>query len=78
MTRQFFEAGGPQGNFYEKKQKKNSFQIWSRGVCIPNFRPVSFFVWSGSRVNTDTMFLKKGQLAVFTLEILEHGNDFRQ
>ena len=42
ITRQFFEATGPQGHFFEKT--KTRFQVWSSGVCVPNFRSVSFFV----------------------------------
>ena len=41
VTRQFFEASGPQGIF----KKKNHFQIRSMGVCLLNFRSVSFFVF---------------------------------
>ena len=43
MTRQFFEASGLQGNFFEKT--KNSFL--DKGVCVSNFRSESFFVWPG-------------------------------
>ena len=45
VTRQFLEAGGPQGHFFDKT--KNLFWIRSLGVCVPNFRSVSFFVWPG-------------------------------
>ena len=43
MTRQFLEACGSQGDYFEKKNK-NPFKIWSRGVCVPNFGSGSFFV----------------------------------
>ena len=60
MTRYFFEASGRQGNFYEKKQK-NYFWIWSRGLCVQNFKSLSFFVWPGGSVQTNiyTSELKK-------------------
>ena len=45
-TGQCFEASGPQGHFFEKNKKKR-FRMWSRGVCVPNFRSVSFSVWPG-------------------------------
>ena len=32
-----FDASCPQSHFFEKN-KKNSFLIWSRGVCVANFR----------------------------------------
>ena len=62
VTRQFFEASGLQGHFFEK-QNKNSFLDMSWGVCAPNFRSVSFFVWPGgaTHINTYTHILvKKG------------------
>ena len=36
VTRQSYEASGPQGHFFEKT--KTRFEIWSTGVCVPNFR----------------------------------------
>ena len=47
MTGQFFEASGPQGHFFEKTKKKKRFYKGPMGVCVPNFRSVSFFVWPG-------------------------------
>ena len=47
ITLQFFRASGPQGFFCEKTKKKTHCYIWSREVCVPNFRSVSFVVWPG-------------------------------
>ena len=54
MTRQFFEASGRHEDFFEKQ--KTRFQIRSMGVCVPNFRSASFFVWPGdvTQINTYT------------------------
>ena len=49
VTRQFFEASGPQGDFFEKK----SFYIWFRRGCLPNARSLQFFVWSGGDTQTN-------------------------
>ena len=46
LTWQCFKASGRHGDLIEKKQKTR-FQIRSMGVYVPNFRSVSFFVWSG-------------------------------
>ena len=35
VTRQFFEASGPQGHFFEKTKKK--IQKQPKGVCVPIF-----------------------------------------
>ena len=40
----------PRVIFFEKT--KNLFYIRSMGVCVANFRSVSFFVWSGGVTNT--------------------------
>ena len=29
-----------------RKEKKSGFGKWFTGVCVPNFRPAAFFVWS--------------------------------
>ena len=34
--------------------KKTSLYKWSRGVCVPNIRSVSFFVWSVGEAQTHT------------------------
>ena len=36
------------------KKEKNRFLIWSMGVCVPNLRSVSFFVWQGCMTHTHT------------------------
>ena len=40
----------PSGSLFEKK----SFQIWSRGVHVPKFRTLSFFVWPEGETQTHT------------------------
>ena len=35
------------------KKQKTCFQIRSMGVCVPVFRSVSFFVWSGCPMQSD-------------------------
>ena len=47
VIRQFLEASGPQSQFFEKKP----FLDGLRG--LPNFRFLSFFVWSGGREETN-------------------------
>ena len=56
VTRQFFEVSGPQGNFFEKKNKKKPFYIRSRGEYVQNFRSVSFLVWSGGGILSFQLF----------------------
>ena len=53
VNRQFFEASGTQGHFFEKKKQNIRFWIWSRGMCVPTFRSVSFSVRPGGPVQTD-------------------------
>ena len=36
-----------------KKNHKTPFFISSRGVCVPNFRSVSFFIWPDGPVQTN-------------------------
>ena len=55
--RQFFETGVPLGYFFEKTKKK-PFQIRSMGVCVLNYRSVSFFVWPGSVTQIHTYINK--------------------
>ena len=47
VTRQFSLASGRHGDLIKKKNKKTGFQIRSMGICVHNFRSVSFFVWPG-------------------------------
>ena len=49
LMRQFFEASGTQGHFFEKK----SFQISSRWACVSYFRSPSVLVRSGGVTQTD-------------------------
>ena len=69
VTRSFFEASGPQGNFFEKTR----FQIRSMGVCVLNFRPVQYFVWPGGVVqinkqsNTYTLHMEELSRRIFLL-----------
>ena len=75
VTRQFFETSCPQGHLFEKT-KKNHFQIWSRRVCVLNFRSVSSFVWmvkrsrTNQQTNTYTSQQKKTH-SVFVMWILK-------
>ena len=39
-----FRGYWPSGSLVRKKIR---FEIWSKGVCVPNFRSVQFFVWPG-------------------------------
>ena len=41
VTRQFFRASDPHCHFF-RESKKTFFRIWFRGMCVPNFRAVSF------------------------------------
>ena len=43
VPRQLFETSGSWHRFFEKS-KKTRFYIWSRGVYVPKFGSVSFFV----------------------------------
>ena len=48
VTRQFFEASGRHGDFFEKTKKKQFLdKVYDMGVCVPNFKYVSFLVWPG-------------------------------
>ena len=61
VTRQFFQASGRHGDVF---QKKISFQIRSMGVCVPNFRSVSFFVWPGGVTQINTYINKYTHIQV--------------
>ena len=50
VTRQFFEANGPQGHFFEKN-KKPVFR-YGLGECVG--QSVSFFVWPGGVIQIHT------------------------
>ena len=60
-TRQFFEAGGPPGHFFEKTKKPLLDKVYGSMCtkCVLNFRSVSLFVWPGgvtqinSQINKD-------------------------
>ena len=70
MTRHFFKASGPRDHFFEKT--KTRFETWSRGVCVPSFRFLSFFVWSQGPVQPTDIYkikLKKTHSA-FVMWIL--------
>ena len=59
VTWQFFETRALRVTFSRKQQTR--LQIWSTRVCVPNFRSVLCFVWSGGPVQTNiyTSILKK-------------------
>ena len=44
VTQQLFENSGSHDDLIEKIKYSHS-EIRSMGVCVPNFRSVSFFVW---------------------------------
>ena len=75
VTLQFFRLAALLVTF-SKKQKKNHFQIWSRRVCVLNFRSVSSFVWmvkrsrTNQQTNTYTSQQKKTH-SVFVMWILK-------
>ena len=62
VTRHFFEAGGPPGDFFEKT-KKNVFRCGLGEREYKNFRSVSFFVWPGGVTQINT------QIHTYTTEI---------
>ena len=47
VTLQFFRQAALRVFFFSKKQKKKTFLGIFGGMCGPNLRSVSFFVWSG-------------------------------
>ena len=76
ISPQFYEASDPHGRFFEKNFV---LFIMSREVYIPNFRSISFLVWSGGRVLTETIILKIASISGFQFhKIFEFAKDFRR
>ena len=72
VTRQFFGNSGPQSHFFEKQ--KNVYRCGLEGCMyfVPNFKSLTFLVWSGGRVHTDTPIHKP----TYRPEFIKRGDWF--